>query len=274
MYSCYCFNITPPDPGSEIVLAVLSELPFDTFEFTSEGLNAYCKEAAVSEIDLPDFSKYDFKLSYSITSIPFQNWNETWEAAYEPIQVGQVYIHAAFQKPNVNCKYNVCITPKMSFGTGHHFTTRLMCTMLQHLDVNTRHIWDIGSGTGILAILSKLMGAQHVDATDTELWALDNARENAINNFTNEIQVHAASEFIPQNHMYDVILANINKNVLKYYAPICAKSIKHQGQLLISGFFETDTDELIRYFKTYGFDLAQVQTESEWAAIQFIKSFS
>jgi ribosomal protein L11 methyltransferase len=274
MYCCYSFKIIPPEPGSEIVLALLSELPFDTFEITSEGLNAYCKELAVSEMVLPDFSKCDFTLSYTITSIPFQNWNETWEAAFEPIQVAQVYIHAAFHKPNVNCKYNVCITPKMSFGTGHHYTTRLMCGMLQNLDLNSRYIWDIGTGTGILAILSKLMGGLHVDATDTEFWALDNARENAINNFTNDIQVHAASEFIPQNYMYDVILANINKNVLKHYAPICAMSIKHQGQLLISGFFETDTEELIQYFKAYGFESAQVMTETEWAAIRFNKSFS
>lgn len=272
MYRCYKFTVSPPDPGSEIVLALLSELPFDTFEITPTGLNAYCNEQVGSELDIPDFSEYDFSVSYNYEFIPFQNWNAKWEASFEPIQIDQVYIHAQFHKPNQQCLYNICITPKMSFGTGHHHTTRSMCKIVQRLNIKGHYVWDIGTGTGILAILSKQLGAQQVDATDTEFSALENALENASTNRTQDIHVYDALQFKPQNQFYDLILANINKNVLKHYAASCALSIKQHGQLIISGFFETDTDDLKSFFKTHGFEAIEVVSEHEWAAIHFIKT--
>ena len=271
MYKVFQFTINPPDPGAEIVMALLEESPFESFELISTGLLAYIKKEDCKELNLPNFNEFPFKVQYSSTDIEDQNWNAEWEANLQPVSIDQVYLHAYFQKPNTSFRYNICITPKMSFGTGHHPTTRLMCQFIQQLSEPPKKVWDIGTGTGVLAILSEKMGANEVDATDTDAWSLKNAEENLETNYCKHIQLHESVDFTPKKNSKDLIVANINKNILKTYAFECSETLVNKGILIISGFFETDVEDLIKYMETYNLKYKTELVENEWAALLFIK---
>ncbi|MBK7669348.1 MAG: 50S ribosomal protein L11 methyltransferase [Sphingobacteriaceae bacterium] len=182
-------------------------------------------------------------------------------------------IRAPFHEIEKKYTYDIIIMPKMSFGTGHHDTTWLMCKNMLDFDFKNKTVFDMGCGTGVLAILAKKLGATNITGNDIDEWSVENAIENCATNNCNDIKVvEGDSDLLSSkpNH-YDVILANINKNVLKTYIPDLAKSLKKGGYLFISGFFKTDCEELINLASGYYLNLHKQELKGDWAMLCFLK---
>ncbi len=257
----YSFEITPPQYNEEendVLTAILSDLPFDTFEDTGTSLKAYISEENCTpdfENELLDLSKeWDFTLIK--TFIPYQNWNVLWESNFQPIQVGNfVAVRADFHPPTPSYNsetqegvvFDLVINPKMAFGTGHHETTYMMMQLMQYLPFEGTKVLDYGCGTGVLAILASKLRATEIEAVDIEVASFDNTIENCIiNNVDNVKAFHGTLQTIEADN-FDVILANINRNVileslssLKNKLQTVRKDKVGEGILLISGFLKED----------------------------------
>lgn len=223
----------------------LGEIGFDSFEYTDNGLKAYCPVTVFDEKKIDDLNKAhikDIPFSYSFKLIPDQNWNEIWEKNYfSPIVIGnECVIHSSFHQQVPKAKYDILIDPKMSFGTGHHETTILMVTLLLQMDVKGHSVLDMGCGTGILAILAAMKGASSVTAIDIDEWSFNNTIENIVQNGYSSIQVeHGGAELLTGRN-FDVILANINRNILLADMKHYAACLKPGKLLLMSGFYDID----------------------------------
>src|SRR6476661_803457 len=244
-YRAYHFKVTPVQPGSEILMATISEQGFESFNETPTGFTAYITEENEKYLNL-DIRFDDFTFTYSIEKIEDTNWNAEWEKNFEPVFVDDlVCIRAPFHEPARNVKHEIVIMPKMSFGTGHHQTTRLMCREMFSHDLKNKRVLDMGCGTGILAILAKMRGAEEVLGIDIDQWSVENAIENCqTNNFADIRILKGDYDLLKNEKPFDVILANINKNILKKHLPAYAAALKSGGLLFLSGFFVTDADEL------------------------------
>ena len=185
-YTEVSFNIEPLYPGSEILIAQLSEIGYESFEESDFGVKAYIqtKSYKQSEIDnLSILNGNQFRISYTVEEIKNQNWNEVWESSYNPVMISdQIYIRAPFHAEHKNVKYQLLIEPKMSFGTAHHETTSLMMELLLDMEMEGKTVLDMGCGTGILAILSEMMGSSEILAIDNDLNAYENTLENVAKN--------------------------------------------------------------------------------------------
>lgn len=270
-YIQYTFTVTPPQPGSEILIAMISDFGFESFENTETGFKAYIQEEENSQVDLSDLSFEDFKFTFTQEKIAKKNWNKEWESNFEPVIIDDTCcIRAPFHHLPKKYQYDIEIMPKMSFGTGHHDTTFLVCKNMLENDFKNKEVLDMGCGTGVLAILAKLKGASKVVGIDIDDWSIENAIENCENNNCSDITIlkSHATLFDTQNR-YDTILANINKNVLKLYLPVYSKLLKKGGQLYLSGFFKTDCDELIRLASENSFTLSKQELKNDWAVLVF-----
>jgi ribosomal protein L11 methyltransferase len=269
-------NVTPKELGSDILIAELSELGFDSFVDADNGFNAYIlKELFVKGNLVQLFSQYadELKIEYAENEIPQQNWNKQWECNFEPIDIsGQCYIRAPFHEPKSNYKYDIVIEPKMSFGTGHHQTTQLMVQKLLQLDLKYKSLLDLGCGTGILAIAASKMGANPITAVDIDEWSYENSIENVQKNNINNISVLKGGVEIVSGKTFFTILANINKNVLLNGMSEYVASLEKQGNLLLSGFFETDIKELESKALQLGLKLNEAITDDGWALLHFVNN--
>ena len=273
-YTEVAISIDPPEPGREILIAHLSQLPFDSVLETEEGLKAYIPEKewkqsyrnALEEIDIPDT-----RLTLSISRIKAQNWNAAWEAGFEPIQVDdRCYIRAPFHKAS-EAEYDIEIMPKMSFGTGHHETTFLMLKMLLEEKITGQKVLDMGCGTGVLAILACKMNAAEVFAIDIDSWSYENALENVKRNACSSIQVwHGDAALLDAQPAFDVILANINKNVLLEDVPIYASKLNPDGMLALSGFYVDDLGEIDSVCRQAGLSREKFQKKNNWVAAKYV----
>lgn len=269
------FIIEPVEAGRDILLAMLDIEGYDSFEETQNGLNAFILEEEFNEEALkamPILQSDDFSITYSISKLENKNWNEEWEAYYEPIDIdGKVYVRAPFHDPKEEYPFTVIIEPKMSFGTGHHQTTRLMTRILLTLDVEGKNILDMGTGTGVLAIVAEMKGAQKVAAIDNFDWAVENTAENAKRNNCSVIEaIHGDAEAL-KNRKFDVVLANINRNVLLEDMKTYIETLSVGGELVISGFFENDFDLLNDEATHYNMQLVNKIGEERWMACHFKK---
>ena len=260
-------NITPE--RSEILIAELSELNFYAFEENKSSLAAYITkdvfDHAVFESSLKDSEEY------KLETIGSQNWNEKWETELQPVLIGEfVGIRASFQKPLQQIKHEIIITPKMSFGTGHHATTALMIEQMSEIDFVGKNVLDFGTGTGVLAILAEKLGANKILAIDNDEWSILNAVENVQANDCKKIKIQQ-KESISDDLEQDVILANINLNVLLLHAANIASITSEEGVALLSGFLENDRDQLVQEFEKYGFRKKNVRKQNEWISILFKK---
>jgi ribosomal protein L11 methyltransferase len=272
-YIQYTFTVTPPEPGSDILIALLADLGFESFTQNDTGFDAYVQGAFDNEEGLRELSFGDFSFSYIRTEIPKANWNEEWEKNFSPVYVDDlVCIRAHFHPAPEGIKHDIVITPKMSFGTGHHDTTWLMSKTMFSLNLKNKSVLDMGCGTGILAILARQLGATTVTGIDIDDWSIENSIENAGVNRINDINFKKGdASLLIEQESFDVILANINKNVLKQDMASYFRSLKKEGYLLLSGFFVTDVEELKELAVKTGFSFIEGYSKNEWAVIKLKK---
>lgn len=261
----------------EIMIAELAEIDYESFVETDHGLNAYIEEPRFSEPALEEIiAKYkpQTAIAFSVKTLEKENWNQTWESNYETIEVlDQVRVRASFHESDSNFPYELQINPKMSFGTGHHETTWLVMAEQLSLPHQGAKLMDVGSGTGILGILGKKLGAESVLAFDIEEWAVENARENAALNEVEkgfEVFLGTISD-VDSTRMFDGILANINRNILLEEMASYNRHLKEGGWMVISGFYEADAPGLADYGTKLGLRVVKTNVRNEWAAITFQK---
>ena len=268
-------TVTPKETGSDVLIAELSEIGFDSFVDSDKGFSAYIPEDLFLKEQLVElFSKYanTFEIEYNEKNIPQQNWNKEWESNFEPIDVvGQCYIRAPFHEPKPGYKYDIIIEPKMSFGTGHHQTTQLMMQKLLTLDIKNRSLLDMGCGTGILAIAASKMGADTITAVDIDEWSYTNSIENLQKNNIENVRMQKGGAELVSGKTFFTILANINKNVLLKDMPCYINSLEQNGNLIMSGFFDTDISELKTKATALGLKLKDTMVENGWALLHFLK---
>ena len=256
---------------AEILVALLAYAGFESFEETENSLLAFIKEDGFEEDSLEEILKV-VPVNYAITVVPQQNWNAQWETSFEPIVVNSfVAIRAAFHKPVKDVKHEIIITPKMSFGTGHHATTYMMIEQMEELDFSNKTAVDFGTGTAVLAILAEKMGAAKIDAIDYDEWSIENSIENAAANNCTKINLVKA-ETIATGILYDIILANINLNViLDNLAAI--KTVSKKGtQILLSGFMKADESKMANALVENGIYMLKTIQKGEWICISAIRN--
>lgn len=275
-YIAYHFKIEPKDPGVDILLAELGELAFDSFVETEEGLSAYIQvndDTADLLNDVYILNNPEFKVSYVTEEIEQVNWNEEWEKNFEPINVDDLcYVRAPFHETK-NVPYEIVIEPKMSFGTGHHETTFMMMKHLLNIDVTDMEVLDMGCGTAILAILALMKGAKHADAIDIDNWCYLNSIENAERNNVTNINVYEgdAELLADKTHKYDLVIANINRNILLNDMEAYAKTLKTGGIILFSGFYTEDITAIEEAANKQNMFLDNKLERNNWASLKFIK---
>lgn len=258
---------------TEILMAELSDAGFDTFVETEEGLEAYAEEEQVDHARLDDIKDQygsETNLDYAFDRVEKENWNENWEKHYEPIIVEDTcLVRASFHTPEKDYPYEVVITPKMSFGTGHHETTYLMIKAQLSLDHRDKLVMDAGCGTAILAIMACKLGARHVEAFDIDEWSIANGQENAdVNHCGDKIHLQQGTiRALSFEKPMDIILANINKNVLLSEMPQYKACLRPGGLLLLSGFYESDIDDLLRKASLYDLTEQGRDTRGAWACL-------
>lgn len=255
----------------EVLMATLSDIGYEGFEETPEALITYVPETKYNTGDLEQMMDGS-NIKYSTESIPQQNWNSQWEENFQPVIVPDFCtIRADFHKLNVDTPYEIIITPKMSFGTGHHATTQLMMTQMQGLDLKDKSVLDFGTGTGILAILARMLGAANVLAIDNDEWSYQNAVENVTRNQCDSIEVQQSSlDGITNN--FDVILANINRHILLQYMATFPALLPQDGVMLMSGLLVEDRDIILSAATKEGLILINEQELNGWIALLFKKS--
>jgi ribosomal protein L11 methyltransferase len=256
----------------EILMAEIAEAGFDTFMEIESGFEAYVEGDAFYN-ELLDQVKEKYKqvnpLQFSLSQIPKQNWNEEWEKNVEPIIVDdRCLVRAAFHTIEKKYPYEIIITPKMSFGTGHHQTTHVMISRQMKMDHQNKRVMDAGCGTAILSIMASKLGAKEVEAFDIDEWSVTNGVENAENNSVSNIHIQQGKiEEVQLNGKFDIILANINKNILLAEMHHYASYLEKGGLLLLSGFYVHDIDDLNKEAAKYNLtEVAQDERES-WACL-------
>lgn len=256
----------------EILQAELAEAGFSSFSDTEKGFEAWAEPADFEKAVFDDvIERYHSAASikYELGKVARQNWNKEWESNYEPIVVSdRCVVRATFHEPMPQYAHEIIITPKMSFGTGHHQTTRLMLRHQLNVDHQGKVVLDVGCGTGILAIMAAKLGAASVKACDIDEWAVENSRENFELNGCSNIEVRQGSlQEAAFGGTYDIVLANINKNVLLDEMNTYVACLKPGGQLFLSGFYEADIDDLLEEAGKYGLIEKARDSEKSWAAL-------
>lgn len=272
-YIEYDFKTQPVQPTSEILIAELAEVGFESFEQTEQGVRAYIREKDWNEEILADIfalSSPEFSVSYQMKKIPAENWNQKWEENFSPIQVeGICTVRATFHPP-ANTEYEIIIDPKMSFGTGHHQTTYMMLQYLLETDLQGKSILDMGCGTGILAIMAAKKGAKPVLGIDVDPWCVENALENIKLNQADFIQIQLGDASLISGS-YDVILANINRNILLEDIPTYAQHLQAGGGLLLSGFYQEDLPMISEKCLQQGLSFQGQKQKDDWVSAVYKK---
>ncbi len=264
-------SITCLEEYREILIAELAAIGFDSFLETDSGLEAYVPLALFDRDSFDEvIATYREPASLTVAEgiVPKVNWNEEWEKNYDPIEVDRlVYVRASFHVPQPGFLYEIVIKTTMSLGTGHHATTFQLLSMQGKIDHQGKRVLDVGSGTGILAIMAHLLGAKQVEAFDIDSWCVDNGNENFdLNGVTTRMGLGTIREVKPQGP-YELILANINKNVLLDELAIYSSLLSSQGLLLLSGFYSEDIDDLVQAAWVQGLFLTMQTTKDNWAAL-------
>jgi ribosomal protein L11 methyltransferase len=256
---------------NEILIALLSNNGYEGFEEEENFLKAFIPETDYNEEVLTAILQ-PFQLSFTKELLAEKNWNEEWERNFEPVLIDDFCaVRASFHPPVQNVQYEIIITPKMSFGTGHHATTYLMMKSMQVIDFKGKTVLDFGTGTGILAILAEKLGAAEVYAIDNDEWSINNGKENIENNHCHHIRIEQ-KDHLMDVETFDIILANINRNVLLDNMQSIADATAANGIVLLSGFYEEDIPVLMEASRKHNLLLQHTRERNKWCCVQLIKS--
>jgi ribosomal protein L11 methyltransferase len=253
---------------SELLLAQLSDNGFSGFEETEKGLKAFIPVLDYNETGLLEIAKQQ-KVTFNKTIIEETNWNEVWESNFDPVIVDDfVAIRAEFHQPLKGVEHEIIVTPKMSFGTGHHATTFMMIQQMKQIDFSNKTVFDFGTGTGVLAILAEKLGAKKIVAIDNDDWSIENAGENIRRNNCSLIELKKADN-ANVDSSFDIILANINKNIILDNFSMLVKQLAPGGIMLLSGLLPEDEDDIFRRNNEYSLQLIQTTVRANWLCIKY-----
>lgn len=275
-YELLFTTIPTEDYQQDLLINALGEIGFDTFEELDFGFKAYIPADDFNQqlLDETLMAYQDmFTFSYDITLIPQKNWNEVWESNFEPIEIGnQIFVRATFHQPRPEFKYEIVIDPKMAFGTGHHQTTSMMLQLMLENDFEGKKVLDMGCGTGILAIMAAKLGAAEIVAIDYDPVCYESTIENANLNNTGNIATLCGSKEVIPAATFDIILANINRNILIDQMERYSEVLKPGGEIYFSGFYETPDLEIITdEARKHGLKYISHKKDKDWVAAKFVK---
>ena len=273
-------TLSQSEPARDILVDALgNEGPYDSFMETLDGLKAYVPETDFDESwlkeQLAEIASFA-TASYTFEAMPDKNWNEEWEKQHKPVLVeadngSRIWVRAPFHEHRPDVDYEIEIEPKMSFGTAHHQTTYMMLSYLAELPLNGLRVLDMGCGTAVLGILAKMRGASYVEAIDIDEWAYENAIENAQRNNV-ELDIHIGdASLLTANKHFDLIIANINRNILLNDMAAYVAVLNPGGTLLLSGFYESDVPVLQQKAESLGLHLVQQKERQTWTALRLEK---
>jgi len=271
-YLEFQFKIHPPAPASEILIAELGSLGFESFVENEDGVTAYILKEEFNENMLTEVRILDsdeFKISYSSSEIQQVNWNEEWEKNFQPIVVDDICSVRAPFHPKPETEFDIVIEPKMSFGTGHHATTHMMIQFILKNEWKGKSVLDMGCGTGVLAILSSQKGANPVEAIDIDNWCYLNTLENIERNNVPEISVKEGGAELLGEKKYDVIIANINRNILLNDMQKYVSVLQPDGDLYLSGFYKEDIPIIQEACEKLGLKFQENLEKDKWVAVKF-----
>ena len=252
---------------SDVLIAQLSEIGFEGFEEEENRLKAFIVSTAYNEKLLQNISA-PLQLHFSKTIIEETNWNQVWESNFDPVIVDDfVAVRADFHEPVKDIQLEIVITPKMSFGTGHHATTYMMMQQMREIDFTNKSVFDFGTGTGVLAILAEKLGAKNILAIDNDSWSIENAAENIKRNDCTAIDLKFA-DIAPMNGKFDIILANINKNVILENLEDLSKQLSVSGCVVLSGLLPEDEEDVLIKSQETGLKLVQRDKRSNWLLLK------
>lgn len=272
-YLEFTFSIFPLEPTREILIAELGELGFDSFVEMEDGLLAYILTEQWSGYPLDElfiFQNQDVEIRWTSKTIAPQNWNAEWEKNFEPIEISDnCRVRAPFHAKR-NVPFEIVIEPKMSFGTGHHETTYMMLKLVLEQDLKGKKVLDMGCGTGVLAILAEMRGAHEIDAIDIDEWCVKNTTENIGKNNCAHINVELGNASILGQRKYDIIIANINRNILLKDIPTYSSCLNENGILLLSGFYLRDLDMISTKCMSYNLQFEKNSEKNNWVAAKYV----
>jgi len=260
---------------AEILTAQLAALGYESFVNTETGLFAYIPvesfdKSSLDHIFLPD--KENLEVTFEHKLIKQRNWNAEWESGFKPVLIGdRCIVRAPFHDKDSSIDLDIVIEPKMSFGTAHHETTKLMIKVLLDEDISGKTVLDMGCGTGVLAIIAQKLGAAKVTAIDNDEWAFDNSQANVEKNNCHEINVLYGDAALLSDEKYDIILANINRNILLNDIASYNKVLNKPGLLILSGFYEKDLDVITKIAGEFNLSFNENMVLNDWVVAKFNK---
>jgi len=275
IYIGYTFKVEPVQPGAEILIAELGFSGFESFVETPDGVIAYIQksdhfEAILDSVQI--LNSEEFEITYDFETIAQTNWNAEWEKNFNPILVDdQCAIRAPFHEP-FDVKYDIIIEPKMSFGTGHHETTHMMIQHILASDFTNKSVLDMGCGTGVLAILAEKKGARFLEAIDIDNWCYLNSLENVSRNDCHHINVLEGDASLLKGKQFDVIIANINRNILLNDLSAYVTCLNENGSLFLSGFYDSDCELIESTCNALNLKFEHKLKRNNWVALKFVKS--
>tara|TARA_R110002049_G_scaffold58113_5_gene158429 strand:- start:11609 stop:12445 length:837 start_codon:yes stop_codon:yes gene_type:complete len=273
IYIGYYFKVKPLQPAVEILIAELGYVGFESFIETEDGVTAYIqKEEWHADIleDIQILNSDEFSISYTFEDIEQTNWNEEWEKNFNPIVVDNICAVRAPFHEKTDTQFDINIEPKMSFGTGHHETTHMMIQYILKNDFTNKSVLDMGCGTGVLAILTELKGAKPIDAIDYDNWCYLNSLENVERNNCHNITVIEGDASVLKNKKYDVIIANINRNILLQDIKIYASCLNNKGMLFLSGFYNNDMPIIKAECEKHLLKFEEKLERNNWVSLKFL----
>ncbi|WP_323788792.1 50S ribosomal protein L11 methyltransferase [Psychroserpens sp.] len=274
IYLGYYFKVKPLKPAVEILIAELGYAGFESFVETEEGVTAYIQKEDYFDTILDDIQilkSEEFEITFTSEEIEQTNWNSEWEKNFNPIIVDDTCsVRAPFhEKPNT--EFDIIIEPKMSFGTGHHETTHMMIQHILKNDFVDKSVLDMGCGTGVLAILAELKGAKPIDAIDYDNWCYLNSLENVERNNARHITVLEGDASVLPGRQYDIVIANINRNILLNDMKTYTDTLNTNGVLFLSGFYNDDIPIIQAECNKYGLKHVETLERNNWVALKFEK---
>jgi ribosomal protein L11 methyltransferase len=270
------FTIQPSQPWSDLLPQDLADLGYESFSEENDKLLAYVTEDKYSETDLDGLISQlpnHVQVNYTTKTIADQNWNAEWEKNFDPIRIGKkLLVRAPFHKPDNSVDMELVIEPKMAFGTGHHATTALIAERLLDMDLTYKRVLDMGCGTSILAIIAKKRGAGDILAVDIDEWSVRSSEENIGINNTPGIEVRLGDiDVVRADEKFDMIIANINRNIIIRHLEHYAKLLPKGGVLLTSGFYESDVPVVDETAKKLGLIHVDMTSKDKWAHVLYKK---